>query len=229
LPDNAGSDVAASATRVRTLCAVGWESPTSVSDLWRFLAVNRAPPGVAPDDGRGSFVDPEGSRKTQSPRAPAGRAGFSRTVAWHSKRLAHVARSGGVTRRSRRNPGCAKQLELRHIAPLLHPHRRAPSRTRGRGGCCFETPPSMKAFASSRDAPNFQANNPLFKERVPDLHVAYRSRGLSPTRPANVALHDASFASDHACSRGRRHVAPTPYANRLSSDAPSWIVSRRTA
>jgi hypothetical protein len=60
----------------------------------------------------------------------------------------------------------------------------------------------MKAFASSRDAPNFQANNPLFKERVPDLHVAYRSRGLAPSRPANVALHDASFASDHRVRGG---------------------------
>jgi hypothetical protein len=85
----------------------------------------------------------------------------------------------------------------------------------------FETPPSLKAFASSRDAPNFQANNPLFKERVPELHVAYRSRRLSPARPASVAFHGASLASDHSCSRGRRHVAPTPCANRLSSDAPS--------
>jgi hypothetical protein len=75
LPDKAGSDVAASATRVRTFCAVGWESPTGFSDLWRFLAVNRAPPGVAPDDGRGSFVDPEGSPKnpaTQSTRSSRG-------------------------------------------------------------------------------------------------------------------------------------------------------------
>jgi hypothetical protein len=117
-------------------------------------------------------------------------------------------------------PGLRKQLELRRIAPHLHPHRRAPSRTRGRDGVRFETPPSMKAFASLRDAPNFQANNPLFKERVPELHVAYRSRGLSPSRPANVAFHDASLASDCACSRGGRHVAPTPRANRLSSDVP---------
>jgi hypothetical protein len=45
--------VAASATRVRTLCAVGWESPTGVSDFWRSLSANRAPPVVAPGDGGG--------------------------------------------------------------------------------------------------------------------------------------------------------------------------------
>jgi hypothetical protein len=59
LARKAGSDVAASATRVQTFCAVGWESPTGISDFWRFLAVNRAPPGVAPGDGGGSSVDPK--------------------------------------------------------------------------------------------------------------------------------------------------------------------------
>jgi hypothetical protein len=66
----------------------------------------------------------------------------------------------------------------------------------------------------------FRRTTHFFKERVPDLHVAYGSRRLSPARPTSVAFHGASLASDHSGPRGRRHVAPTPCANRLSSDAP---------
>jgi hypothetical protein len=66
----------------------------------------------------------------------------------------------------------------------------------------------------------FRRTTHFFKERVPDLHVAYGSRRLSPARPTSVAFHGASLASDHSGPRGRRHVAPTPCANRLSSDTP---------
>jgi hypothetical protein len=67
-----GSDVAASATRVRTFCAVGWESPTGVSDLWRFLSMNRAPPTVTPDDGGGCLRAPKdpSNPTIQSTRRP---------------------------------------------------------------------------------------------------------------------------------------------------------------
>jgi hypothetical protein len=73
---------------------------------------------------------------------------------------------------------------------------------------------------SSRDAPNFRANNPLFKERAPGLHVAYRPSGLSPggRRVSRfMAFHSLRIACVHVV---RRYVAPTPRANRLSSDAP---------
>jgi hypothetical protein len=57
-------------------------------------------------------------------------------------------------------------------------------------------PPPLKGTASSRDAPNLRANNPHFKERAPELRAADRLFGLSPERPASVALHGASLASD---------------------------------
>jgi hypothetical protein len=66
----------------------------------------------------------------------------------------------------------------------------------------------------SGEQPTFQRTSTRAPRRLQVSEV-------SPSRPASVAFHGASLASDHACSRGRRHVAPTPCANRLSSDAPS--------
>jgi hypothetical protein len=173
--------VAASATRVRTLCAVGWESPTGISDFWRSLAVNQAPPGVAPGNGRGSSADPLRAPETRPPRAPASRTGFSGAGAGRSKRLAHWVRSGGMNRRSRRSPGCAKQLEPRRIAPQTPSSPSRPVENVRPGWRPLRSVALNEGVrASPRDAPNFQANNPLFKERVPDLHVAFRSLGLSP-------------------------------------------------
>jgi hypothetical protein len=82
-------------------------------------------------------------------------------------------------RRSRRS-SVAKQLESRRAAPELHPHRHAPSRARGRGRGRFEGRLREEA-ASPRDAPKLSGEkNPLFKERAPELHVAYRSPSFHP-------------------------------------------------
>jgi len=65
-----------------------------------------------------------------------------------------------------------------------------------------------------------QANNPLFKERAPELRVAYRYSELSPGVPASVALHGVSLASDDRRSRGRRRFGPTARENRLPLTLP---------
>jgi hypothetical protein len=165
----------------------------------------------------GARQSPEGTVEPDRPEYPPPVPGLAvRGRALEAPRP--LVRSGGVNRRPRRYPD-VKQLELRRAAPYLRPHRRAPSRARGRGGARFESV-SVRSASSSRGAPNFQAKNPLFKEREPELHVAYRLRGLSPGSTASVALHDASLASDHPVCVLRRRFAPTPRANRRSSDAP---------
>jgi len=79
---------------------------------------------------------------------------------------------------------------------------------------------STRRAPSLRDAPNFQANNPLFKERAPELHVAFRSSLLSPEgRRVSRFMTLHSLRITLARLRNRR-VTPTPRANRLSSDAP---------
>jgi hypothetical protein len=74
----------------------------------------------------------------------------------------------------------------------------------------LERHPQLRERIRSRDAVDLQAYNPLFKERVPELHVAYRASGLSlgARRVSHfMALHslgiaracgEAAFCSDPA-------------------------------
>ena len=78
-------------------------------------------------------------------------------------------------------------------------------------------PPSKEA--PSRGASNFRANNPLFKERAPDLHAVSRGfvpeLGLEPTRRSSTPESDSSL-------RGRRR--PRTAKHRL----PGWESSSRS-
>jgi hypothetical protein len=188
--------------------------------------VNRAPPAVSPDDG-GSETAPEGHARTRLPRAPAGRIGFSDAKQGARSASPMSFGSRGLSRRSRRDSGRVNNSDrdAPHLCP--RPHRRAPSRARGRSGGRFEIHPNQGA-SSSRDTAVLQAYNPLFKERAPELHMVYRAPGFcrGSASVAFMALH--SLRITRVCA-GRRRVVPTPRANRLSSDAPIGTASCRAA
>jgi hypothetical protein len=191
-----GSDVAVCATRVRDHLRRRLRKPDR---RLRSLAPRVDESGTARrrsyDDG-GSAA-PEG-RATRLPRAPAGRTRIRGAV--------EGARSASPIRSKRRfdpplasRVGC--ELEPRRAAPDASSSPLAFRREReGRDDVRFEGRPRRGGRSSPRDASNFQANNPLFKERAPELHADFRSSLLSPRGPASVALHDASLASDHLSS-----------------------------
>ena len=123
------------------------------------------------------------------------------------------------------DPPLASRLGLLDSNPdaphqTLRPHRPR-SVENARAGTKFAANDALTRRASSpRDASNFQANNPLFKERAPELHVAFRPSRLSPDgrRVSRfMTLHSLRITLVRA---GRRRLTPTPRANRLSSDAP---------
>ena len=222
--------MAASATRVRTLCAVGWESPTGVSDFWRFLAVNRAPPGVAPDDSGGSFREPVGPEKPDHPERPPTAPGLAvRSRALEAPRPCRSKR--------RSSPPLASKSALRKDNSNLdashrnsEPHRRAPSRTRGRARDRFEAPLSMRAVDLRHEMRRtFRRTTHFSKNEYPISTSPSGPAGFRSEGPASVALHGASLASDRPCSRARRHFAPTRRSNRRSFDAPFRIASLQTA
>jgi len=184
------------------------------------MSANRAPPGVAPDDAGGSAEPAEGPVETRLPRAPAGRTGFSGAE--------QGARSASPTRSRRRfDPPPAsvleprKQLELRHAAP---DHRPSPTRSvesAQPGWLPFRGPLRLGERLRHEMRRTFRRTNPLFKERAPELHVAFRaSRSFHPeTRRVSrfMALHSLRITEVRGVSR---RFAPTPRANRLSFDAP---------
>jgi len=126
---------------------------------------------------------------------------------------------GGSTRRWRRRSGCETRSPTRRTrSPVLTAAFRREREGRDEGR--VEGLLSTRRAPSLRDAPNFQANNPLFKERAPELHVAFRSSLLSPEgRRVSRFMTLHSLRITLARLRNRR-VTPTPRANRLSSDAP---------
>jgi hypothetical protein len=85
-----------------------------------------------------------------------------------------VARSGGSRRRSRRDSGRERTRTSMRRTTCPHPHRRAPSRTRGPGWRSLRKIATGGGGFVARCA-ELQAKNPLFKERVPELHVVYRA------------------------------------------------------
>jgi hypothetical protein len=121
------------------------------------------------------------------------------------------ARSGGLTRRSRRDPDC-EQPRPRRAAPLASNLTAVLRRERGAGLEIASNDASVKRSAfRARDAPNIQAYNPLFKERVPELHVANRDPAGYFTREHRrvsrfMALHSLRNAEARAV---RRRFRPT--------------------
>jgi hypothetical protein len=82
----------------------------------------------------------------------------------------------------------------------------------------------------------FRRTTHFFKERAPELHVAYRSRELSPEGPANVAFHGASSASDRLSARrggvllrlcSRTGFPLTPHSDRFPPDRMNGSGLRR--
>lgn len=84
-----------------------------------------------------------------------------------------------MTRRARRRSAAKIELEPRTRRTVVTTLTGALRREREAGMGVASKAPSAKRTTSARDAPNFQANNPLFKERAPDVHVAYRPTGFS--------------------------------------------------
>jgi hypothetical protein len=180
-------------------------------------------------DDTGGSRTPCGTRRTRPPRAPAGRTGFS-GAEQGTRSASPVSSERRWCRRSRREPA------VNNTGPdathrVLPPHRRAPSRARGPSRGSQSNDASIKrSVFRPRDAPNLQAYNPLFKERAPELHVAYRARrGVSPVGPTSVAFHGASLASNRRTSRGEAAFSSD------SAHEPTFlwlsirIASRRTA
>jgi hypothetical protein len=220
------------ATRVQTICAVGWESPTGVSDLWRFVSVNRAPPGVAPDDGGGFAETVRSGRETRSPRALADRIGFRDAVEQHSKRLVHVVRSGGFYAAARVEPRAAldnSDLDASHRKPPSPPRsveNAWPGWKRGEGNSRLDRGGRLRREMrrTSDEQPTFQRTSTRAPRRLPGIFE------LSPEEPdrCRASWRFTGFGSP-SHPRGSRHFAPNPHANRLSFDAPFRVASCRTA
>ena len=117
--------------------------------------------------------------QTRLPRAPAGHTGFRGVEQGARSASPMSARSGGSTRRWRRGSCCETRTPTRRTRSSVLTAR-VPSRTREPGRSSLREAPSTRRASSPRDASNFQANNPLFKERAPELHVAFRPSRLSP-------------------------------------------------
>lgn len=131
-----------------------------------------------------------------------------------------LARSGGNDPPRASSLGCENRARAANAPHRRHhPHRRAPSRTRGRGGGRVEgalgeeNDFGARCAELSGEQPTFQRTSTRRPRRLPPNRVFTR-------RTASVALHGASLASNHLGHAPRRRFTSTLRANWLFSDAP---------
>lgn len=181
-------------------------------------AIGHHPVSLLDDPGgsRRPFSEP---RRTRPPRAPAGRSRFRGAEQGTRSALPRFEATGEPSPAS--GPGW-KPTEPRRRAPERLILTVALRRERGAGiGSAKTRAPGLGEPRVRREMrPNNSANNPLFKDREPELHAVFRpglSRGTGERR---ASWRGARFQSS-GFARCVGLFDQRAAQNRLSSNAPS--------